>query len=1265
MKLNIAKKNKKRYFHIIALQVSLLILLCLVTSSNVCAVTLVAPSNYTKSNLSVGSEYYLDRTYTIVSQPAGFENYTAILTRNDDKNVTDTEHIILNLPSAATVYVAYDKRAASLPSWLDGIFASTGQTINVSDTSMGFFRVYQKNYPAGPVILGGNACCGSSGAGSNYIVYIDEGAAPPPLSVDPASLTLAPGATAYATISGGTSPYSAASSNESVATATITDSTVTVIGVAEGNATITITDSASDTVTISVNVVAVLAASPENLSLDVGESGTVTVSGGFGPYSVLSGNQSVATATIAGSTVTVTGVGGGTVNVTITDSASNTVTVLADVAGGAAEESGLGDCPEPPFVTGANVEPNILLILDHSGSMGNGAGSRWDTAKTVVNSIIDDFSDVRFGLMRMDGSDYDGNDWGTASGWPYSHVGSKLVRQGGKILKPCGTPGDEIQTYITNWGEYSNKPQTWTNLAETLTSAGQYFATVIEGGSRTGKGPSGFGYYARNYAYDISGTTYPATTTDDKGNMIDTTSPIQYYCQKSFVIFITDGLANYDNDWDFVTDVIGDYDGDGDSGDCKYGAAGCSGQGTYFDDVAKYLYEHDMRSDLDEDQNIATYVIGFYVDDPLLSSAAIQGGGVYYTADNAAALTAALKAAIKDILDKVSSGTAVSTISTSSESDDYLIRAKFLPVSWKGYLEAFTLPFTEGDTPYWEAGSLLETRSDVSRNIYTCMSSQTPNKQEFVPTNSALKTYLSGEWGESESEAWDIINFLRGSSTFEGDKYRDRGGWKLGDIIYSTPISVGAPKLYYTENGYQSFKETNKNRQGMVYVGSNDGMLHAFLQSDGSEAWAFIPENIQSNLSSLTQEDCHNYFVDLSPVATDIYDGGSWKTVLLGGNRLGGDEYFCLNVTDPDYDGFSILWDIIPFSNRKSSTIPAIGKVNGGGVNKWVAIITSGYHEGTGDGKIAALNFTNGAKETIWNDGGSNVNELSTQAKGGSNPYYTLSSPIGVDSDADGYFDLIYAGDTEGSLWKFYYDYVDTIWKKVELFQTGGQAITAKPVVAFDEQGNLRIFFGTGKYLVGSDKFNSIQNTFYCLIEKPVVTEDANNDHYTSTTALDKTNDLVDITSITTEEEFLSILTEDEQTKASTYGWYFNLDAPAGAGERVLEEATIVSGVVFFTSFTPISDVCGYGGSSRLYAIDYLYGVQATTEEGESVLEGVETGERYKDLGSGLPSKPVFYYDKATKQTEMIIQTSDTTVHEETAELGDRPMGITSWRIDL
>jgi Tfp pilus tip-associated adhesin PilY1 len=162
------------------------------------------------------------------------------------------------------------------------------------------------------------------------------------------------------------------------------------------------------------------------------------------------------------------------------------------------------------------------------------------------------------------------------------------------------------------------------------------------------------------------------------------------------------------------------------------------------------------------------------------------------------------------------------------------------------------------------------------------------------------------------------------------------------------------------------------------------------------------------------------------------------------------------------------------------------------------------------------------------------------------------------------------------------------------------------------------------------------------------------------------------MTSFRTEGELsnhLSGLSEADQQafndKKDGVGWYFYLDDPgAEPGERVIEESTVVAGVSFFTSFYPNDDICGYGGDARLYAVDYKTSLIATS--GDDTTLSADNGDnitaRYKELGSGLPSKPVYHRDAGTGLSSVMVQTSDTTVHVESVTLTGKLWGIGSWR---
>jgi type IV pilus assembly protein PilY1 len=154
--------------------------------------------------------------------------------------------------------------------------------------------------------------------------------------------------------------------------------------------------------------------------------------------------------------------------------------------------------------------------------------------------------------------------------------------------------------------------------------------------------------------------------------------------------------------------------------------------------------------------------------------------------------------------------------------------------------------------------------------------------------------------------------------------------WRLGDIDYSTPTIVGKPSegyhLLYSDYSYADFLNKYLYRRNVVYVGGNDGMLHAFnagfykdatkqfniVSSNnpsaapfplGAELWAYVPYNLLPHLFWLTDtEYAHVYYVDQKPRVFDARiffqsDGvtpldashpNGWGTVMVVGMRFGG-----------------------------------------------------------------------------------------------------------------------------------------------------------------------------------------------------------------------------------------------------------------------------------------------------------------------------------------------------------------------------------------
>ena len=146
----------------------------------------------------------------------------------------------------------------------------------------------------------------------------------------------------------------------------------------------------------------------------------------------------------------------------------------------------------------------------------------------------------------------------------------------------------------------------------------------------------------------------------------------------------------------------------------------------------------------------------------------------------------------------------------------------------------------------------------------------------------------------------------------------------------------------------------------MLYGAANDGMLHAFDATSGSEMWAFVPSFVMPNMFQLADNnyrDNHKFFVDGSPVVGDIYTGSAWKTILVGGLNSGGRGYYALDITDPDNPVG--LWEFTNANMGLTYGNPVITKRADG---TWVVMVASGLNNTSGDnqGHLYQINALTG-----------------------------------------------------------------------------------------------------------------------------------------------------------------------------------------------------------------------------------------------------------------------------------------------------------------
>jgi type IV pilus assembly protein PilY1 len=677
----------------------------------------------------------------------------------------------------------------------------------------------------------------------------------------------------------------------------------------------------------------------------------------------------------------------------------------------------------------------------------------------------------------------------------------------------------------------------------------------------------------------------------------------------------------------------------------------------YLDDVAQYLYETDLRSDMQDQQNIITYTIGFTVQSQhnLLGRSAEKGHGRYFYSGNAQQLADAFQDIVNEILEKSTSFVAplvpVSRLERTTAGDK-LYLALFQPVNggmWSGNIKKFgvaqenntlsgisigdmidangapaldkdgqilptaksfwtSLNMDGGDVQKGGVGEVLMKRSSP-RNIYTYLESNvvlSDSTNAFTETN--ITPALLG-LGTDHAARDKLVRYVRGYDSYDDNgngNTTEKRDWILGSFLHSRPLIIH----------FQT--------RSVIFAGSNDGMLHAFDDSDGSELWAFIPPNVLTNLQALHGEVVQS-FVDGSPKVYISYDSSGEiinKAILIFGERRGGNNYYALDITDPLSPRY--LWKISPEGNYaelgQTWSSPMVGKITCAacqGGEKWVAFIGGGYDTNQDNNPVTAPDSKGRAIYVVDVLDGSLVWSYS-YAKNLEMAYPIPSDIQKVDTNGDGRIDRLYVGDMGGQIWRFDIGDSDAVanWTGKMIFKANSltsdkRKIFYPPDVTLEkDSGNYEmLFFGTGDREHPKESTNI--NRLYAIKDKnpsAVLTE----------------NDLVDVTQDLLQDPGATQTQKTNVLNAlmEKNGWYIKLDE--NPGEKCLSSPVVFYGVVYFTSFAPnfgsVSDPCFVGeGTGRVYALKYKTGDAVFNLDGS--LDGtISRSDRSATIGTGIPS---------------------------------------------
>jgi type IV pilus assembly protein PilY1 len=746
---------------------------------------------------------------------------------------------------------------------------------------------------------------------------------------------------------------------------------------------------------------------------------------------------------------------------------------------------------------------------------------------------------------------------------------------------------------------------------------------------------------------------------------------VDIYCQKLFALVISPGVSSEDQAIGSSSSPtsFADYDSDGEGGTVNisgttYTVPLNQNGSTYLDDVATYLYTNDIpqHSKAPGFQRVSTYTIGFMgnvASNAFLMNTSNNGNGIsdpndedygkyHFEAENPNELSKKLMDAISNIISKTSTFTAPVVPVTRTTSGNSIYMAFFKPLNsnfWEGNVTKFGIEINAngeieivdkfGNPATWPNGAIKDDAEPFWTTIDWADSSASNsilNSDRIIYAGDTTTFFTVGNMttamldsptsitvnGTTVTGVEKVVNYIRGADVLDEDGDTDTGENRsviTGDILHSEPLV-----LQYN-NDYSGT---------VIYYGSNDGMLHAVEDVDGSEKWAFIPSNLLPRLKYILEGAGHQYFVDSSPKVyilggnRDMVVDTGETAILICGERRGGSYYFGIDITNPSSPTY--LGDMcnsgctINVGGELGDTWsePVFGVVNNGGSYENVFIVGGGYSSTNASGRaVIVASFDTSNIIAQWNN--SNTTGMD----------YSIPSTVKViDEDNNGIIDKIYVGDLGGQMWrfgKFTYDNGDpltfpdcdeniNVWEGEVIFNAttdtnNPRKIFYPPSITL-QTGFDMVFFGTG------DRANACDSTtsdgIYAVTDV----------HETPVTTLEE-GDLVNIAD---PDAATPVLPVDK-------GFYL----PLAPGEKVLGENMVFYKVLYVTTFTPSSsDPCMPGGFGKLYALKYLTGGAAIDFTGDSIKD------QSVALGGGIPSKPVMVIPPGDTPPSIIISVGST-----------------------
>jgi type IV pilus assembly protein PilY1 len=862
------------------------------------------------------------------------------------------------------------------------------------------------------------------------------------------------------------------------------------------------------------------------------------------------------------------------------------------------------------------VPPNVLFVLDESGSMSNGSPSRRNQLVDAMTAVVND---------------------------------SDLANTNAALLGYTTRWGNNGQLYFrAHSGEFK--------LFEGNTAS---FTSQIESLQTISYTPT-----VKALEAAVNWFRRDATFTDYYGNTM--TSPIDgtpedNWCRPNHIVLLSDGAPNSNSPTHGQRYGLTEYEGT----TCASDATSRWQNGRCAREITRWAYTTDLETDSGwiETQNIVTHTIGFDTSTDSNTEIFLQslvgdnaGGGNYYQVDSSApadsvtGLTSVLTSIIVEAQDSIPYAYTAPVIPFNSDnaaiSGDRIYIPLIVPSAttfWKGNLKSYRISVDDGDIILRDANGAAVVNeayeftgsqdfwNNTSDNGETLeggaamhMGTTTGVRNLFTNLNTADGLSASSNRVSRTNE--NITNAMMEVATDEEriallDWITWDPNWSSDDPEEESHIGVmGAP--LHSQPAVVDY--TNGD---VVYLPTSEGVLEAIDAETGAELWAFMPLDLLGNIHEIKTNNPSTipyYGID-GPLT--VYEVGSTKMAIFG-MRRGGQKYYMLNITDREnpqfvkelsasadneFAGLGQTWSKPLFVQMNINGSPEEVLVFGGGYDPDQDDATSRSDDDVGN-LIYIVDAANGSVLKTISDTGADANIT--------NMRNSIPSDITtIDLNGDALVDRLYASDVGGRVIRFD---VDAFSGGVVADVTQGSDFRRffnAPQIGYYSKGGykfLAILIGSGNRTDPLD--GSVTDRFYMIKDMNVWAVPASYTTITESNMIDATN---------------SALANSQVLDITNGGWYLDFSST----EKSYSKAILYDYAIIFTTFSATRaedmgdcEARGAAGTARIYAVN-LINAGAMFNWGGGSEENLTVNDRSDTLNMlGIPPSPSLVFPGETNE---------------------------------